>query len=332
MNSTKKKAFNDFFKLDFPSVNSFEEAERLYRETAPLRGKRLDLDIRPVGSSRRQTRFQIRKISEDEYSLVATYNRSLRDLKYKKIPYGPWPKLYPDIDRMLSYHRDGRIVIHCPVGTRRLVLDDYRNKPWAIYLNPTNQNWNIHSQVLPRNMHVETHGRRVGEPKTYLAIVRPKGTEYYLLPNVHHEIALERDGAGRWRVVNPIEESVKLLPDWAKELTRKAYKDFWRFAEVYWELVRIDTEGSRAPGYSYLSILRNMIERPRKALEQLKWISPIRYTPEQNIKLWRKEVRKQFYDGLPDAEYEFRKVPLGQMCGHHRYRGGGRSCEEEIPF
>jgi hypothetical protein len=323
----KKQGFNGHFKLDFPSVNSFEEAEELYNKTPPLIGKRAALDIRPVGSSRRQTRFQIRKVSDDEYSLVPTYYNSRLAVKIgMPIMEVPDPAVALDAQRYLTFTRDGSMRIFCPTGMRRIVKNQWAAPPiMAIRQQPTNQTWNFLSQVLPDNMHVEKVGRFKGShSKTYLVIDRPSRSEYYLLPKAVYELELKKDKAGRWRVLNPVQEVAPRLKKETIALVREAYKKFWPYSEVYWDLINV--EGAPLRIWGSLGIIQMMIDNPLEALQLLKR-STGRMSAEAAIRHWKKDVRAYYYRDLDTEQLDMRKVPIGEKCGMPRYHP-----TEPIPF
>lgn len=307
----RKQDFNQYFKLDFPSVNSFKEARALYEKTKPIKSKkRSELDVRPIGSNRRQTRFQIHKISDTEYSLVATYLTTLGTLKYAK----DWV-----IDeetnikgrRMLSFHKNGQMHIHCAIGTRKLWRKhSYGSDFTTVIVNQSasNQTWNFLSQILPDEMHIEAPGKYKRKTlKTYLVI----DGKYYLLPNEDYVLKLRRR-EGKWHVMNPYQEySIRLRKD-VIAFVRRAYKTFWPYAAAYWDLVP-ETAVPRErhePSQLWTLMIKDMILEPWEALVRMRNYG----RRPTDIGYWKKGMREFFYQALPAAAFVKTPVPVGKRC------------------
>lgn len=315
MSETKKQAFNGYFNLPFPSVNSFREARDLYNSIKPLRGPRGHLDIRPVGP-RRHTRFQIHKISDTEYSLTATYALALRYIKAMaqrnvSLPPEHWVRAR----QMVSFHKNGQLHIHCPVGIR-YVRGDYSGVWGAGVKGATNQIWNFLSQTLPAGMWVETEGRWRSKKKTYLAIDTPSGTTYYLLSPLKdtYILRLHRRN-GIWRPINPLQEYSQVIPRELSLKVRRTTKAFWLYVEHYFDLMLASAwpPNPWPRGVSdFRSIFEMMDSDPWNAMIEL-----LRHNPakaDEFIQYWKVAFKQGLYRGLADNEWEYNPVPLGKKC------------------
>jgi hypothetical protein len=322
-----KLKFNEVFNLQFPTIESFAEAKQIYKSIAPLKGQRAKFDIRPLGP-RRHTRFQIRQVTAQEYTVTLTYLNASRTARV----YHPSdvPSLLERDFRLLSFHRDGTIVIHCPVGVRAFASKWAGGmlQSGAFRYQPTHQAWNLLSQVLPRGMYISTKGfRKYGrQVKTYLTIEHASGTKHYLLPAANYALKLKQDEAGEWQVLNPVQELKQSLPKKMVSRIRRVLRDFTKYATVYWDLVPMPPE-QWLPAFPLFSrgkfLLDKMEKTPWDALLQLrhtKGVAGPRFaTLEAALESVVPVMKEAIYNKLLKRSHDYKSVPIGEMCGLWRY-------------
>lgn len=95
----------DHYGYEFPSVNSYEEAERLYENTTPLRGVRGPLDLRPIG--RRRNGFSFIKKMDGAYRIWTTYSQSTWALK-RNASVNPYD--YSGSDVSVDFYKDEIVI------------------------------------------------------------------------------------------------------------------------------------------------------------------------------------------------------------------------------
>jgi hypothetical protein len=325
-----KLKFNAIFNLKFPSIDSFETAKAIYKSILPIRGRRASYDIRPIGD-RRHTRFQIRKLSAQEYTVTLTYLNAARTVR--KITTDILPRPAPSAYRLLSFHRDGTIAIHCPVGVRGAgsVWTGSARYYGPYRYQPTEQAWNFLSQVLPPGMYISTKGfRRYKQTvKTYLTIEHKDGVRHYLLPAAKYALKLKQDETGEWQVLNPVQEKKQSLPKTRQARIRKALRDFKKYASVYWDLVRMPPP-KWLPVYPLFNSPVNLLERMEK--DQWDVLTHVRHTVSGRYNVWEpqfptldsalpalKEVLREYYNKLPARGFVYKPVPIGEMGGLWKY-------------
>lgn len=338
-----KNQFNQVFQIKFPCINNFQEAKAIYESITPLKGKRAAMDIRPLSSDRKQTRFQIHKIHKNEYSVVGTYVNALG--RYGRQFKGEWIKeggikrrpnwecesMTMEHRQMLSYHRNGTIKIHCPVGMRQMTGQECYDGGTLWRQPMTNQVANLLSQALPSNMWIKKVGRWKAQTKWYLAIQHKDRIRYYLLPDQHqYVLRIDPTADGDWQVANPIQEFRQHIPKTVWKPLKTTFRKFTKYATNYWHLCKSDTwdiPDIRGIG-SPTDVIPLMDSDPWKALSYAKSRTFVvtntpEYVesflpPEVVLPLWLRMLRKDFYNRLSYEEFQYDPCPIGEICYRHR--------------
>lgn len=292
----------------YAPINNFAEAKARYESIVPIRGKRAELDLRPLDSRHTyQVRHRIVKVSNKEYSVTAHYE-------------GLWGKPTKSVrgTRALSFFKDGRIVLY----------------PFNV--GPTSLN--LISQCLPEHMYLHRH-----DSKIYLAINRPASDgvtyrpEYYcLMPDRSQWYTSKltlRQVDGEWVVPKPyIEKRYRIdRKATAKLFAMKRWREFEEYVETIWPMVDQAT-AEAVPDWPYIYNSYGDLPEKTEWLQEVVRLKGSTYVWTNGLYNSGKHVLKQErysrctldshradWKRRHKHRYQIEDVPVGEVCTTPRW-------------